>query len=707
LNDTINNMDQWSSSTLVFNDGYTNSAGPWYNDINRFIGIRIKQNNDTLYGWIRVDVINSYTYETIRIHDFAYNTVPGQFVVAGESSPPIAENIVISDISNYGDGRDLKISFNKAIDESKVDEYRVIVVKDDSTDSFNSDSAALVAPDRYLVINPSGANVTDTLSDISKDSDGDFIQEEIAYRVFIYTIGDTILSVSNVLSHPSNSITLYTPAPPVSGVSAVASYSGGSEYRISVSFNKPIDESSIEKYRIFFVRYNYAGSFLLDSANTIADSGYYSVFPTGSNLQIQFSSDTIRDHKKNIIAHQTSYKVFVLSIAGGISANFNSLSAPSSSFILYSPAVSVTELIAEDVSNYGNSSDMRLTFRKTSVDSVLCTYKIFLVKLSDTTQISLQLADTLSSGCSFSFQTSDVFIDNILPENTKDKDGDFVTLNVPYRVYVQTVADSIHFDKSTISKGSNIISLMTPDYYKAGLDSGIGIFYTNIDPDVIINGIYNLDLNNDGTIDFKLSKHWYGSGHIEDAESYIVPYNNNKVAVISAGSLYPDTMMETSMINQDLFWNDTSCIIRIYYMNLMPPSNSYSYGIWGDEVDRYIGLYLNDGGFYGWIHLNTDRYSMTLLDYAWYDPSVSVQNIDFESKYSITPNPTSNILNIYSPDNSQIVSISIYDIFGKTHRDIKASSESIQIDISDLPQGIYFLKVKSSNEVRSYKILRE
>lgn len=38
-------------------------------------------------------------------------------------------NVQVSDVSDYSDGRDLAVSFNKVSDESKVSSYRIFVVK--------------------------------------------------------------------------------------------------------------------------------------------------------------------------------------------------------------------------------------------------------------------------------------------------------------------------------------------------------------------------------------------------------------------------------------------------------------------------------------------------------------------------------------------------------------------------------------------------
>lgn len=86
------------------------SNGQWLNETNGFLGLRLIQNTDTLYGWVRMDVFlldslvnNQYTRDSVVIKDFAYNTVPGEMIIAGDTGGitgiaevPVSSSIVIS-----------------------------------------------------------------------------------------------------------------------------------------------------------------------------------------------------------------------------------------------------------------------------------------------------------------------------------------------------------------------------------------------------------------------------------------------------------------------------------------------------------------------------------------------------------------------------------------------------------------------------------
>ena len=71
INDTINNAKIWRGQNIMFlrrdNFSELNGAGYWYEKIDRYIGFRIKQDNNTIYGWIQLDTKN----DCILLDNFA------------------------------------------------------------------------------------------------------------------------------------------------------------------------------------------------------------------------------------------------------------------------------------------------------------------------------------------------------------------------------------------------------------------------------------------------------------------------------------------------------------------------------------------------------------------------------------------------------------------------------------------------------------
>ena len=66
--------------------GTHGSGGNWIHAKNRYLGIRFEINGETHYGWARIDV--DVTANSIRtlLTGYAYNTVAGQGILAGQTS---------------------------------------------------------------------------------------------------------------------------------------------------------------------------------------------------------------------------------------------------------------------------------------------------------------------------------------------------------------------------------------------------------------------------------------------------------------------------------------------------------------------------------------------------------------------------------------------------------------------------------------------
>ena len=71
---------------------------------------------------------------------------------------------------------------------------------------------------------------------------------------------------------------------------------------------------------------------------------------------------------------------------------------------------------------------------------------------------------------------------------------------------------------------------------------------------------------------------------------------------------------------------------------------------------------------------------------------------------SIYPNPTNGLVKIQTETNS---TIEVINITGKTIKTVKATSQKTEIDLSQENKGIYFVKVFTSNGVRTQKLILE
>ena len=125
------------------------------------------------------------------------------------------------------------------------------------------------------------------------------------------------------------------------------------------------------------------------------------------------------------------------------------------------------------------------------------------------------------------------------------------------------------------------------------------------------------------------------------------------------------------------------------------------YNNWGNEPDDYggqdaLGLSLN-----GWPlgvagEWNDVAHTNTLYFVIEYSNSVGVNDIDFKD-LKLFPNPVTDVLTIQN-GNLNLSEAIISNAIGQTVRTIKLNnSSSVEIDLPELGQGLYFVKINSTN----------
>lgn len=698
--DTISAFSNWSTEqlSLTYLNTYNSQlAGKWADVNNKFLGVRFVDGSNVFYGWVRLEVKGPNIEITVK--DFAYNTQPNQPIIAGEGILPIAENINISDIANNKNGSDIRVDFEKAIDEQTVNEYRIIAVKESESNSFNIDSALLVTQNNYFSIIPNGTNFSDTMPSDFKDKNGMLIQEFIPYKIFVLSICDGNL---NLLSMPSNSLILSSPANAASNVNVTEAYIGDFNYFIDVSFDKIIDEASISEYRVYFVKSSNSNSFNIDSALLSTSGSYYSIFPTGNNLSKSFRSDTLMDISANLIAHENDYKVFVLSLADGIHSNVSALSLPSNIIVLSEPVTAVRGVLVEDITDFGNANDIQLSFNKILDESNIYAYRAIAVKLENADTFDLTRANTVVNDNSLPVNCTGDNISLTLPDDMLDNEGNIIEYGIPYRFYILTLADTLHTDINALSYPSNIVSISNPNFFKAGLTSGQGIDYFDFNPDSVLyvdfhnsDVDFNLDINNDLVSDFSIQISMSASPSHNSGYYGIKTLGGNAVCILSNINRNPDTLSVGKMIGPHLYWGNGTFTLYSYSNVYVPPFTNTHSGIWLGATDKYIGLKvltLQDT-LYGWLRLDLNG-SIVLKDFAYQRSTTDIENLNKEKSIEIYPNPVSETLFIDSQINS---TVSVYSILGQEVITKKINIGINNIDISEITSGIYMLKYKVGN----------
>ncbi len=371
------------------------------------------------------------------------------------SATATVSNVKLTDVSDFNDGRDLSVSFNKASDESLVSAYRVFIVRTNSASSFNLSQAAAVPSNNYTSVNKTGSNQTVRLQSTSRDTSGTTIQSGISYTAYVMavnTAGDGI-----GLSAMSNSIALGNAAP-VPTITKVADVSNFGDARdLQVSFDKVSDESRISGYRIFVVRSKDSSNFDLATASSLASARYMDLSKNGDSRVVTLSAG-LKDSNGDAVANDVTYRVYIMS--RGTGSYGDALSSASSSITLSSSSKTVgstSGVTLADVSDYGDGRDLQVSFTKASDENLVSQYRVYITKSSSSLSLSQAQNMTSSRYTSVSKNGSNPTV--TLNTSTRDTDGDVIKNGTTYRAFVLTVGTGDASDTYALSSASAAVTM--------------------------------------------------------------------------------------------------------------------------------------------------------------------------------------------------------------------------------------------------------
>jgi len=140
--------------------------------------------------------------------------------------------------------------------------------------------------------------------------------------------------------------------------------------------------------------------------------------------------------------------------------------------------------------------------------------------------------------------------------------------------------------------------------------------------------------------------------------------------------------------------------------------NNGSGGAFTDIMSGIISLTtdgepLNDGDPFD-CNFNYDAAGNNSVDFGFFDPDVILGIEEFNKNHiQVFPNPVLNELTI--KDNLYLHQIKIFDVLGRTHRTINPTKETVTINVSTLPKGVYFISLMDaiSNSLKVHKIIKQ
>lgn len=507
------------------------------------------------------------------------------------ASVAAATNVKATDVSDYGDGRDVTVSFTRPQADSNISNYRVFIVKTKDAGNFSLSTANAVSSQSYIVVNKSGSNtsLSGTLTSGTRDTSGEAIKNGVAYTAFVLSVSNNS-TLSNKLSSGS-AFTLSASAVGTPVISQVNdAYDNGDGRDLQVSFSKLSDESKISGYRIFVVKASNYTSFNLSKANGVSNSNYTTVNKKGYNYTEALSSGA-RDVDGASIRNGVSYRVFVMAVGTGGYAGVNTLSSASSAITLSNrnSVGTVSNLSVSDMYDNNDGRDLYVSYTRASDESNISQYRIMVVKTANAGSFNLSKANAVSTSYSTQASVGSNY-GQTLASGARDVDGSKIQNGVSYTVYVLSVGkggtNALSYGSSSITLGNNysvgkVTNLTVNDVSDYGDGRDLEVAFTRASDESNINhyrifvvktasaGSFNLSKANNNNYYTEVSR---GSNKLtlsygaKDVDGNLiqngVPY---RVFVLSVGN---NSYSGTNAIS-----DQSSQITLSYNNNVVPVSN--------------------------------------------------------------------------------------------------------------------------------------
>ncbi|MGE6578299.1 stalk domain-containing protein [Paenibacillus xylanexedens] len=398
------------------------------------------------------------------------------------ATPPVDEtqyaawNIYGSVSGSNGDGRDLAVSFTRPTSEKAVSAYRIMLVKTRDVNSFTESSATAVPSANYTSVTPNGSNPKLTLNAQTRDVNGDLLNSNETYRLYVLTVGNSSNNYKNALNWSSQALKLNNVKSTVQAVTSlraadISDYGDGRD--LEINFTQPSTTSNITYYRAFVVKAKDSSAFNLAAANKVSSANSTIIYKGNSSaVKSQLTSST-RDTSGEMIKSGTAYVVYILSVSTNTTTD-SKLSAASSSLTLsVNTATSPVITQVKDNSDYGDGRDIQVSFNRSSDESKVANYRVFVVRNSVASNFNLTTASNLSSSLYYTVNKTGNNITTTLPSSMKDTSGYNVTNLQDYRIFVMAVGNQQNGYTNALSASSTVLRLTTTG--NAGVISNLAV----------------------------------------------------------------------------------------------------------------------------------------------------------------------------------------------------------------------------------------
>ncbi|NLJ08174.1 MAG: T9SS type A sorting domain-containing protein [Sphingobacteriales bacterium] len=329
LLDTINKNWRIRDYGTLNWQGTAGNYGYWQGVNDKYLGIKIKIDGKPYLGWARLDVAQNGRSFTIK--DFAIEFTSGKSIRTGDAANTYGVTKILA--QDLGNGNGLKITFDKAVDESKVSEYRIILKNVLDSTQLTPNMALNLSPPNIVVVPKTGFNIEKTVNSSNVDLQGNPLKIGQYYQVYVLSMPDGVHATEPILSTNRRYFAFHVLSSPAGTPVATDIGNNGNGQDLKISFAKAADEQKVAFYSVVVCKSEKAQNFTIEDAMNLPPSVFTNVPKTGGDLEIILSK-TATDADGALITNNVKYKAFVISVADGTYASKHALSLPSDEFML-------------------------------------------------------------------------------------------------------------------------------------------------------------------------------------------------------------------------------------------------------------------------------------------------------------------------------------------------------------------------------------
>jgi hypothetical protein len=278
--------------------------------------------------------------------------------------------------------------------------------------------------------------------------------------------------------------------------------------------------------------------------------------------------------------------------------------------------------------------------------------------------------------------------------------------------------------KTTLSKKIKSYSALAGSIVAIGSTADAQVVYTNVTPDSVVNtvgGFYNLDLNADGIIDFKILTNHGSSSTSGAIYDYVAITPNDSInAIDTVAGGYADALNAGIGLCPTSLWSDTTggnAAIGLLGFNLTAPF-AFTAGNFIGATGKFVGLRFQKLGinYNGWVRLNvaTDCKSFTVIDYAYRNNAAACSITGLTSDVGISESALFNLVNVFAADKNINVQldqtlpvggfISVTNVLGQEVTKVNITNASTVISMANEKTGIYIVTVTQSTGAYTKKV---